>query len=69
MQLPPLLFSDLTLLFAVASIILLITTELSSSYYGQLNLIVNRKKLKICAYISSGVFLITAIVRTIILIL
>ncbi|MDR1992697.1 MAG: hypothetical protein LBQ98_04250 [Nitrososphaerota archaeon] len=58
MQLPPLLFSDLTLLFAVGAITLLIAVELSSSYYGQTNLTLNRVKLKTVAYIVGLLFLI-----------
>ncbi|MCW4024984.1 MAG: hypothetical protein NWF01_08120 [Candidatus Bathyarchaeota archaeon] len=63
MQLPPLVFTDVSLLFAVCSIILLITAELSSSYYGQTKLDCNREKLKNSAYAAGVIFLITAVMR------
>ena len=69
MQLPPLGFTDVSLLFVVGSIVLLITAELSSSYYGQTNLTINRQKLKNAAYATGIIFLITAIVRLITIIL
>ncbi|MDR2720462.1 MAG: hypothetical protein LBC03_06645 [Nitrososphaerota archaeon] len=61
MQLPPLIFSDLAILLAVGTIALLITIELSSPYYGQTNLSLNRTKLKNAAYTTGVLFLITAI--------
>jgi hypothetical protein len=64
-QLPPLIFTDVSLLFAVGSIVLLLTTELSSSYYGQTNISIDRKKLKNVANLSAVLFLIIAIIRLI----
>jgi hypothetical protein len=46
MQLPPLTFSDLSLLLVVGAIILLITAELASPHYGLTNLTINKKKLR-----------------------
>ena len=65
MQLPPLTFMDVSLLFTVGAIVLLITAELSSPYYGQTKLTINRQKLKNAAYATGVVFLITAIIRII----
>ncbi len=42
----PLTFWDISLWLAVTAIILLITAELISPYYGQTNLLINKKKLK-----------------------
>ncbi len=58
MLLPPLTFLDLSLLFTVGAIILLITVEIFSPYYGQTNLTINRRKLKNAAYSTSIIFLI-----------
>lgn len=65
MQLPPLLFTDVSLLLAVGSIVLLITAELSSPYYGQTGLKINRQKLRNVAYAVGVVFLITVVIRVI----
>jgi hypothetical protein len=59
MQPPQLIFTELSFLFLVCSLILLITVELSSSYYGHTNLIINKQKLKNAAYFMSALFLIT----------
>ena len=45
MQLP-FLVTDFCFLFAVASIILLITAEMYSPYYGHTNLLISNKRLK-----------------------
>lgn len=60
MQLPPLILLDISFLFAIGAIVLLIITELSSSYYGQTTLIINRHKLKNATYIVALLFLISA---------
>jgi hypothetical protein len=62
-MLPQLGFTDVCFLFAVGSILLLITAELSSSFYGQTNLKVDRQKLKNAAYAAGVVFLIIAVIR------
>ena len=61
----PLTFLDVSLVLAVTAIILLITTELSSPYYGRTNLVINRKKLKTAALIMGIIFLITVAIRII----
>ena len=65
MQLPPLAFSDLSLLLAVGAIVLLISAELSSSSYGLTNLTVNKKKLRNAAIVTGTLFLITVGIRII----
>ncbi|MGD0451415.1 MAG: hypothetical protein ABSA79_10235 [Candidatus Bathyarchaeia archaeon] len=65
MQIPPLTFSDLSLLLAVNAITLLITAELESPYYGLTNLTINKKKLRTAALITGILFLITFVIRLI----
>jgi hypothetical protein len=59
----PLTFWDISLWLAVTSIILLITAELISPYYGQTNLHINKKRLKNAALITGILFLITVAIR------
>jgi hypothetical protein len=59
----PLGFWDISLWLAVTAIILLITAELISPYYGQTNLRINKKKLKNAALVLGILFLITVAMR------
>jgi cytosine/uracil/thiamine/allantoin permease len=59
----PLTFWDISLWLAVTAIILLITAELISPYYGQTNLLIDKKKLKNAALITAILFLITVAIR------
>ncbi len=59
----PLDFWDISLLLAITSIILLITSELLSPYYGKVNILVNKKRLKNAALIFSLLFLTTVALR------
>jgi hypothetical protein len=59
----PLSFWDISLWLAVTAIILLITSELISPYYGKINLLINKKRLKNVALIMSTLFLITVAIR------
>ena len=59
----PLSFWDLSLWLAVTAIILLITSELISPYYGRTNLLVNTKRLRNVALTVSILFLITVAIR------
>jgi hypothetical protein len=59
----PLTFWDISLWLAVTAIILLITAELISPYYGQTNLLIDKKKLKNAALITAVLFLITVAIR------
>ena len=58
MQLPPLTYSDLSLLLVVGAIVLLITTELASPHYGLTNLTINKKKLRNAALLMGLLFLL-----------
>jgi hypothetical protein len=59
----PLSFWDVSLWLAITSIILLITSELISPYYGKTNLLINEKRLRDVAIIVSTLFLMTVAVR------
>lgn len=59
----PLTFWDISLWLAVTAITLLITAELISPYYGQTNLLINKKKLKNAALTTGILFLITVAIR------
>ena len=59
----PLTFWDISLWLAITAIILLITSELISPYYGKTNLLINKKKLRNVALIVSTLFLITVAIR------
>jgi len=61
----PLSFWDISLLLAVTSIILLVTSELLSPYYGKTSLKINKKRLKKTALTTSILFLITVAIRII----
>ena len=59
----PLSLWDISLWLAVTAIILLITSELISPYYGQTNLFINKKRLRNVALTVSALFLITVAIR------
>ncbi len=59
----PLGFWDISFLLAVTAIILLITSELLSPYYGKTNTLLNKKRLKNTALATSSLFLITVVIR------
>jgi len=59
----PLGFWDISLWLAVTAIILLTTSELISPYYGQTNLLINKKRLRNVALTVSTLFLITVAIR------
>jgi hypothetical protein len=59
----PFNFWDVSLFLAVTAIILMITAELTSPYYGQTNLIINKKKLKNAALATGTLFLVTVAIR------
>jgi hypothetical protein len=61
----PLSFWDISLWLAVTSIILLVTSELISPYYGKTNLLINKKRLKNISLTVSILFLITVAIRII----
>jgi len=59
----PLGFWDISLLIAVTAIILLITSEMLSPYYGKVNILIDRKRLKNAAITFSIIFLATVAIR------
>jgi len=59
----PLNFWDFSLLTAITAIILLITSEMLSPYYGKVNIKINRKRLKNAAVTISIIFLATVAIR------
>ena len=62
-------FWDISLWLAVTAIILLITSELISPYYGKTNLLINKKRLRNVALTVSTLFLITVAIRIITIII
>ena len=63
MQLPPLTSWTISLWFAVAAIILLITVQLASSYNGPATLLANLKRLRYAALAMGLLFLTTVAIR------
>ncbi len=59
----PLNFSDMGLWLTWTAIILLITAELISPRYGEINLVIDRKKLIGAALITTGLSLVAIIIR------
>jgi len=59
----PLNLSDVSLLLAVESIVLLITSELISPYYGEADLKISKKRLRNSAIAISVLFLATVALR------
>ena len=59
----PLNLWDISLLLATTAIILLITSELLSSYYGKVNILINKKRLRNVALTVSTLFLATVAIK------
>jgi len=59
----PLGFWDISLLLAITAIILLVTSELLSPYYGKTGIQINKKRLKNTALAFSFLFLATVAIR------
>ena len=59
----PLDFWDISLLLAITAIILLITSELISPYYGKTTLLINKKRLRNVALTVSTLFLTTLAIK------
>jgi len=59
----PLSFWDLSLWLAVTAIILLVTSELLSPYYGRTSIIVNKKRLRMVALSLGILFMLTVVIR------
>lgn len=65
MQLPPITFTDVSLLLALGAIVLLITAELASPYCGLTNLTINKKRLRNVAF-AAGILFLTFVATRII---
>ncbi|MBX5327644.1 MAG: hypothetical protein ACQXXH_01540 [Candidatus Bathyarchaeia archaeon] len=65
----PLDFWNLSLWLAVTAIILLITSEMLSPYYGKVKIRINRKRLKNISFTVAILFLATVAVRIVNIIL
>jgi hypothetical protein len=65
----PLSLWDISLWLAVTAIILLVTSELISPYYGKTNLIINKKRLRSATLTFSTLFLATVAMRIITIII
>ena len=59
----PLGLWDLSLVLAVTAIVLLVTSEILSPYYGAANLKISRKRLRNSAITTSTLFLVTVVIR------
>jgi hypothetical protein len=56
-------FWDISLWLAVTATILLMTSELISPYYGKTGLLINKKRLRNVALMTSIMFLVTVAIR------
>ena len=65
----PLSFWDISLWLAITAIILLVTSELISPYYGKTDLLINKKRLRNIALTVSTLFLVTVAVRIVTIII
>jgi hypothetical protein len=65
----PLSFWDISLWLAITAIILLVTSELISPYYGKTSLLINKKRLRNVALAVSTLFLVTVAVRVVTIII
>ena len=59
----PLGFWDISLWLAITAIILLITSEMLSPYYGKAKILVNKRRLKNISFAVSILFLATVALR------
>lgn len=62
MQLP-LSFFDITLWLAITAIILLVTAELTSPYYGRLNLLIEKNRLRLTSILVGIAFILSVILN------
>ena len=56
----PLSFSDIIFFLGVNATLLLLTSEVIASYYGQINIFVEKKRLRIAALFFCILFIIAA---------
>jgi hypothetical protein len=53
----------MTLWLGVISFLLLLTSEFTSTYYGQINLVIDKKRLRQAALVITMIFLIDALLQ------
>ena len=61
----PLSYLDVSLIIAVIAIILFVTSEMLSSYYGKVDMLIDKKKLRNASVAVLIIFLITMALRII----
>jgi hypothetical protein len=54
---------DITVLLAISALILLVTAELTSSYYGKINLIIDKSRLRQVSTLVGLLFILTIILN------
>ena len=59
----PLSISDLTLLLAVTALILVLTSELISEFYGKINVFISKKRVRNAAIVFSILFMISLTIK------
>jgi hypothetical protein len=57
-------FSDISLLLAFTTMILLATSELVSSYHGEMHIFIDKRRLRIAALTMGFLFIFVAIIKT-----
>lgn len=62
MLLPPLTFSDLSILLAISAILLLVTSEIIPYIFGEKTLVSDMKKLRNLAIVLGVLFLVTVVI-------
>jgi len=65
----PLSFWDISLWLAITALILLVTSELLSPYYGKTDIRISKKRLRNVAFAVSILFLATVAIRIISIVL
>ena len=61
----PLDLTDISFLLAIIAIILLVSSEMLSPYYGKLNILIDKKRLKNATIAVAITFLVTVTLRII----
>jgi len=61
----PLTFWDISLWLAITALIILTTSELISPYYGSINLVIKKKRLRNTGLTISAIFILTVMIRII----
>ncbi len=56
-------YQDISLLLAITAIILLLTSEIISSYHGKIAILINKQRLKDVTLVVSFLFFITVVIR------